>query len=186
MANIERIMFVLSGVHRDYRKTGAIPADELALLNDVAVDANVVADIVLAVEAVEEAGKGSKISMKVVREERDRLLQQIEDANPDLVMALGPVPVKSLFNKGNLVMKELMRQHHEVDGVSAPVIVTHSLENIAAQPGLRQWLRMDLMAAVHGYTETEWVSMLILELLIVIGILSLSCTVLWYRDLLLD
>ena len=153
---IKKVMFILSCVHRDFRKAGAIPANELALLNDVAVEADVDADIVLAVEAVDQAGEGSKISMKVVREERDRLLQQIEDANPDLVMALGPVPVKSLFDKGNMVMKELMRQHHEVDGVSAPVIVSHSLENIAAQPGLKQWLRMDLMAAVHGYTDTEW------------------------------
>ena len=76
---IKRVMFVLTGVHRDYRKIGVIPQNELDLLNKVAIEADVEADIVLAVEALEHAGEGSKITMATVRKERDRLLEQIAE-----------------------------------------------------------------------------------------------------------
>ncbi|KPJ97089.1 MAG: hypothetical protein AMJ55_00280 [Gammaproteobacteria bacterium SG8_15] len=154
---VKSAVFVLGGMHRDVGRTGdAIAPNEIDLLQQVATELRLEVDLFLAVEDPAQAGKGSSVPMNVIREERPRLIEQIERANPDIVVCFGPTAIKSVFNKGNMVQREMMRQKHNAPDVACPVVVTHSMEALAMSPGIKKWIRMDIQAAVEGHVETEW------------------------------
>lgn len=152
----KKVVFVI-GVPGEYALRGdCLSAADAKLLESVALFADVDADILLAVENITCAGQPDKASMKIIREERPRLIAAITAANPEAVICFGPVAVKAVFNRGNKVLDEMLRTAHKVDELVAPVYVTHSLEHAAAKPGVGQWLRFDVHAAVNGMVETTW------------------------------
>jgi DNA polymerase-1 len=145
------------GVPGEFAARGSpLTEADIKLLDSVAKFADVDADIVFAIEDVALAGKPDAVSMAKIREERPRVLAAIEAAKPELVVCFGPVAVKTIFNKGNKVLSEMLRTAHTVPDVPAPVYVTHSLEHAAAKPGVCQWLRFDVHAAVNGLVNTQW------------------------------
>lgn len=152
----KKVVFVL-GVPGEFAARGdPLSAADLRLLDAVAKFADVDATPVFAIEDVDLAGKPDKVSMKAIREERPRVVSQITAAQPDAIICFGPVAVKSVFNKGNRVLSEMLRMAHKVDEFVAPVYATHSLEHAAAKPGVGEWLKFDVHAAVNGMVQTEW------------------------------
>lgn len=163
-------VFVLGSL--DYaaaRKGEALTDATLELLDDITEKAGVDAEIVFAVQDPKHAGKGkAKIKMAAIKEERPRVINEIENAKPDFVMCFGPVATASVFGKGNLVEGELLRKAHHplakvlhdemdlVEDYGPPVYVTFGMENVRWKAGLRKWLVLDVSAAAHGWTDTEW------------------------------
>lgn len=153
---MKRAVFVLGTLSRFARRGDAISAEDFQILNKVADMAEVEAEIVFAVTDLACAGKPAKASMKLIRAERDRLVEEINGHAPDVVIAFGPVAMKALFDKGNLALREHLREGYDIDGITAKVFCTHSLDQVAAKPGMEKWLRLDVQAAVRGYTTTKW------------------------------
>ena len=153
---MKKAVFVLGTLSRFAHRGDAISAEDFKVLADVADKAEVDAEIVFAVTDLACAGKPAKATMKLIRSERDRMVEEINAHHPDLVMTFGPQALKAVFNKGNLSIKEHQREGYDVEDIDAKVFCTHSLAQVAAKPGVQKWLVLDTKAAVNGYTKTEW------------------------------
>lgn len=148
-------VFLIGTMSRFADKGDALSSEDLAVLSQVAENVDLDAHVVFCTHDV-KASKTGKVTMKLLREERERVLGEIAGHNPDLVIAFGPVALKTVFNKGNVVLSECLRQKHEVDDIDAPVYATYSLDMVSAKPGVAKWLTLDARAAVQGYVDTKW------------------------------
>lgn len=152
-------VFVLGTPEVGAAKQGFAFTDQtMKLLESFTQEADVDADIVLVSLDSMDAGKNkAKLKMARIKEERPRVLDEIDQAKPDFVMCFGPVATACVFNKGNLAEAELLRRAHYPLGKSGPpVYVTYSLESLAWKAGIAQWLSLDVRAAANGMPETEW------------------------------
>ena len=139
------------------RRGDALTDATVELLEKVSERANLDVDLVFVSLDSLDAGKNkAKLSMKKIKKERPRVLSEIDQARPDLVICFGPVASACVWGKGNLVEGELLRQAHYPLRPELPVYVTFSIEAMAWKAGLAKWLEMDVYAAAHGQTETEW------------------------------
>lgn len=152
---MKKVVFLLGTLSRNARGKDAMSTDDYMLLNEVSEVVGVDAEVVYCCTDTKAARTG-KVTMKMLRDERDRVLQEIEAHQPDLVLCFGPVALKTVFNKGNVVLAEHLRQRFEVEDIDCPVYFTHSLDHVAARPGMKKWLILDLRAAVEGFADTEW------------------------------
>jgi len=160
---MKKAVFVLGTLSRFAHRGDAVSAEDFKVLARVADAAEVDAELVFAVTDMACAGKPAKASMKLIRAERDRLLDEINSHDPDIVMSFGPVAMKALFDKGNLALREHLREGYDIEGINARVFCTHSLDQVAAKPGVEKWLVLDTKAAVHGFTTTEWGEYVVLD-----------------------
>jgi DNA polymerase-1 len=112
-----------------------------------------------------DAGKSKqKLGMKRIKEERGRVLDEIDQARPDFIVCFGPTATACVFGKGNLSEGELLRQaHYPLGEDRPPVYVTFSLEAMGWKAGLAKWLRLDIGAAANGMAETEWGEYVVLQ-----------------------
>ncbi len=155
----KKAVFVLGSYdYKAIRRGEAVLDSTLEILDEVSNGAGVDAVLVFATQDPLDAGKNkSKIGMRKLRAERPRVLDEIGDARPDFVMCFGPAATASVFDKGNIVQGNVMRQGHRPLGDDGPpVFVTFGMENVRYKAGLIKWLRLDVEAAVNGWTETEW------------------------------
>lgn len=136
----------------------ALTDSTMAMLESITEECNVDATLVFVSLDPMDAGKNkSKLKMKRIKEERPRVLDEIDDARPDFVVCIGPVASACVFGKGNLSESELLRQAHYPLGENGPpVYVTYSLESLSWKAGIAEWLALDIKAAANGQTETEW------------------------------
>ncbi len=150
-------VFVLGTMEYEaVRKGDPLTASTMQILEHASNEANLDADLVFVSLDPKDAGKGkSKLGMKRIREERERVLQEIGEAQADVVICFGPVASACVFGKGNLVEAELLRQKHEVPGMP-PVYVTFGIEGMRWKAGISRWLEMDVLAASRGQVETWW------------------------------
>lgn len=153
---MKKVVFLLGTMSRFAQKGDALSSEDTRILEEVANAADVDASVVFATQSIAASKNPARATMKVLREERDRMLSEIADHNPDLVMVFGPIALKALLNKGNVTLSENLRQKLIVEGVSAPVYITHSMDHVNAKPGMKKWLVLDMQAAVHGFTSTSW------------------------------
>lgn len=160
---MKKAVFILGTLSRFAKQGDAIAAEDFHLLSNVSDAAHVDAEIVFAVTDLAVAGKPQKVTMKMIREERARVLEEIAQHRPDIVIAFGPIAIKCLFNKGNIVLRESLRQGFDLPDVPGQVFCTHSLEQVAAKPGMEKWLRLDVKAAAEGFTTTKWGNYVILD-----------------------
>jgi DNA polymerase-1 len=159
---MKRAVFVLGTMSRHANKGDALSAEDFQILSRVADRAGLDAEVVFATHDI-SAAKTGKVTMGMLREERDRVLKEITDHQPDLVIAFGPVALKSLANKGNVVLSDSLRQKLELEDIAAPVYCTHSLDHVAAKPGMEKWLVLDARAAVEGFVNTRWGEYVVLD-----------------------
>jgi DNA polymerase-1 len=152
----KKVVFVLGTLSKYANKGDALSAEDYRVLDEVAEAADIEADVVFATHDIAAAKNSAKASMAKLRAERQRLLDEIAALEPDVVMVFGPVALKSVMNKGNVTLEEHLRQQIAVDDINAPVYVTHSLDHVAAKPGMIKWLVLDTLSAVNGFKETEW------------------------------
>ena len=160
---MKRAVFILGTMSRYAPRGDPLSSEDLRVLEEVAELADLDASIVFATQSIAAAKNPARATMKVLREERDRMLAEIEGHNPDLVIVFGPIALKALYNKGNITLNENLRQKLEVEGVSAPVYVTHSMDHVNAKPGMKKWLVLDAKAAVNGFTKTQWGDYVVLD-----------------------
>lgn len=154
----KKVVFLLGTLSDSARfKNGdALSRADFDLLSEVADLAGVDAEIVFCCTDVKAAGAGKKVSMKMIRDERQRVLDEVNAHKPDVVVGFGPVALKTVMNKGNVTLAEHQRSRYTVDGLNAPVYFTHSLELVAAKNGARKLLVLDTRAAVDGFVTTQW------------------------------
>jgi len=137
------------------------------LLDDIARAAGLDVELVFVMPDPWDAGKPKpQLGIQRIREERGRVLDEISTVRPDMIFCFGPVASACIWNRGNLVESELLRQTHyplKDEGWDVPVYTTFSLENLGARAGIAKWLRLDVLAAANGLTQTEWGDYEILE-----------------------
>lgn len=153
---MKSVVFLLGTMSRFAPKGDPLSSEDIQVLEDVADSAGVDASVVFATHSIAASKNPARATMKVLREERERMLEEIRAHDPDLVLVFGPIALKALFDKGNITLNENLRQKLEVEGVDAPVYATHSLDHVNAKAGMKKWLILDLKAAVNGFTKTEW------------------------------
>lgn len=148
-------LFVLGHSSLNAAEEGvAISAADLQAMEDISNSAGVDADVVLACEA--KVTWGRKPGIRLIRAERERLLADINKSAAEFVVAFGPVAVAALWDSNKLKARSLRDKVHEVPGVSKPVVVTFSLEELAMKPGLRQHMVIDIQRGVWGKNRCEW------------------------------
>ena len=157
-------VFVLGTMEYEaVRKGDPLTSSTMQILEHASEEANLDVDIVYVSLDPKDAGKGkSKLGMKRIREERERVLQEIGQAQADVVVCFGPVASACVFGKGNLAEGELLRQKHEIAGMP-PVYVTFGIEGMRWKAGIARWLEMDILVASRGQVETQWGEYTILE-----------------------
>jgi uracil-DNA glycosylase len=136
----------------------ALTYETEAILEEMSDIAEVQARCVFAVSDPWQAGKSkSKLSIRAIRAERTRVVDEINADRPDLVVMFGPVAAASVLNKGDLTESDALRREFRPFGDDGPpCYYTFGLENLHQNPGLRKWIELDLMAAVSGNVGTEW------------------------------
>lgn len=162
-----RAVFVLETVDHKARHAPPYLMDAtLALLDEAANKAGLDdVELVFAIEDTALAGQSkTRIGMKKIKQERPRVLSEIDRIKPDLVVCMGPIATASVFGKGNLPEAEMFRQAHhpfahavEQGVVYGPAVYcTIGLGAIRWKAGLRDWLIQDVDAAVHGWGVPQW------------------------------
>jgi DNA polymerase I-like protein with 3'-5' exonuclease and polymerase domains len=167
----KHVVFLVGVLDRNYIKTGeAVSDDTFKIMDDVCRRLDVSSDTVVAVPHDECIGDASFVKMGKldketgkfeppwsIRNYRDDTINDIRNLEPDIVVACGPLALKCLMNKGNVPVKEHLREELDIPELSGIVtIATHSFEQIAAKPGMEKWLALDLHAAIHGQNDPKW------------------------------
>ncbi len=154
----KRAVFVLGSFDfRSIRKGNAYPDATLDMLDEIATNAGCDASVVTCIVDPYKAGwSKTKLGIKRIREQQGRVIDEIAEAKPDVVICFGPVASACVWGKGNLVEGELLRAEHKPMGEDfASVFVTFSLENCKYMAGLRKWLMLDVESAVNGWGEVH-------------------------------
>lgn len=156
---MKKAVFVLGTFEVDaVAKNRALTRRSEELLASLAAAHNLDFEVSIVIQDEFLAGRNKQeIGIDTIREDRPRIVQEINDAAPDIVMCFGPVASACVFDHGSLTEDGLFRREHRPFGPDGPpVFCTYSLENTWRSPGLRQWLALDLEAAVRGHMETVW------------------------------
>jgi DNA polymerase-1 len=155
---MKKVVFLVGVLDRNFSRTkNQISHEDYDIINNVAEKLGVEATIMIAVRDPKLAGKAKDVKMSDMRTFRESTLADIRNVEPDVVVACGPVALKCLLNKGNVPLKEHLREDIAVQDLPGTLcVVTHSLEQIAAKPGMDKWLMLDVHAALNGRTETTW------------------------------
>lgn len=142
----------------------AMTAHDWGVLSRVSDQLGLDAHIVFAVQDPSCAGNTKKVTMKLMRAERERVVDEITTIAPDFIVCLGPTAVQCAVNKGNQPLTNYMRKQFEFDGIpGVPTYATQSLDMVRAKPGAEKWLVLDITAALRGYVETKWGEYIVLQ-----------------------
>lgn len=147
-------MFIIGVLGKDAINGHALSPENMELLGALAEDNGLDADIVFAVEDVKFAGEEKKVKLVDIKKERGRLVQQINEASPEFVFCFGRIATSAAFGKGSVTLDNLRRRAHRSPDFGGDVYVCDSLQRLAAQPGIRKWLTLDIAAAINGWSET--------------------------------
>jgi len=133
--------------------------EEWAWMEGVTERLQIHAHPIWVVQDYEAAGTGrSDLGISRIRRERPRVVSEIDREGPfDLVVCFGPVASACLSARGDLVESEVLRRAWEWLGPTGPPVwVTFSMENARRSPSMREWIELDLEAAVRGAWVTEY------------------------------
>lgn len=156
---MKKAVFVLGTYEYEaVRFNRALTSETEQLLGDLSDLAGLSACVVFAIGDPWMAGRSkNKIPISAIRDERERVITEVSAARPDLVVMFGPVAAASILNKGNLTEAQLMRAEHRPFGDDGPpAYYTFGIENFKANPGIRKWMELDVMAAESGNVGTTW------------------------------
>lgn len=154
---MKAVVFLLGQPYRDAPRTGdALSAEDFSMIEEVGERLGVMIHTVMSIPD-DKYAHPKKVPMKVLREHRDGVLAEILEYEPAAVVACGPMALHCLLGKGNVPVSEHLRQTLVVDELPGiPVVATHSIEQVAVKQGMKKWLVLDTLAALHGQTETKW------------------------------
>lgn len=162
---MKKVVFLLSTFDRNAKRTGESISDaDYAVIDTVATKLQVEADIVFVAPGMKLAGGTKDLNMATMREHRSDCIARINSIRPDVVVACGPWPLKCLVNKGNVTLKEHLRETIDIPELPGIVVVaSQSMEMISSKPGMDKWLMLDTHAALFGKTVTKWGKYIILK-----------------------
>lgn len=150
------VVFLLGTVSRAAMEEGETLCNaDIVSLEHISEKAGVEADIVLACQNKATWGRGSKASVKQVKAERHRVLQEVHDLAPEMVVAFGKTAAQCIFGRG-VQMKDVIHQEIEHPDWPCGVWVTHSLEEASMKPGLVKYVGIRLLAAAKGELDVRW------------------------------
>jgi DNA polymerase-1 len=154
---MRKAVFVLGVLDRCARD-GHAPLSEntLSLLKALARGNDLDVQVVVAVPEQACAGAERDASMDKIRKHRGKVVEKINAFAPDFVFCFGKVAAASVMDRGNVVLEQVARKAHDVPGVAGRVVVLDGMGRVEAQPGVAQWLHLDMAAALDGHTETVW------------------------------
>ena len=152
------VVFLIGNPYRDADRTDeALSAEDFMMIDRVAKTVGVTINIVLVSHDVMWAQKKKKPSMAHIKERRPEVLEEILEYDPVAVVACGPTALHCLLNKGNVPVKEHLREVLTVPELPGTTcVVTHSIEMVSWKSGMEKWLVLDTLAAIHGQTKTRW------------------------------
>ncbi|RLG94107.1 hypothetical protein DRO27_05235, partial [Candidatus Bathyarchaeota archaeon] len=153
---MRKAVFLVATLCKDPTPQFPLRDTDLELLGAIADEAGLEAEVVFVTTEAKYAGAEKKLRAPILKAAHSRVLEEIGAINPDYVFAFGRMAMACLINKGSSVLKHYRRKANDIEGVACPVFVTDSLSRIMVQPGIRKWLRLDILAAVRGYNETQW------------------------------
>ncbi len=154
---MRKVVFLVPTLDRCARTMG-MPFRPLnaKILKTLAQENNLDVTVVVAVNDDRYFGSEGKLKIAHTRLERDRVVAEINAADPELIFCFGAKAAYSAFDKGNVVLYELARSGHEIEGIKGKVFVLDSLSRAGAQPDIVKWMRLDLQAALNGFHGTQW------------------------------
>lgn len=156
---MKRVVFVLGTYEREaIRQHGTAMTDATFRIFEEACDnIGCEGEFVYVVPDAGYAGtKANEIKMVTMRHHRERVVQQIRDLRPDLVLGCGPLPLAFLLNKKKALENHL-RTRIEAPGLEGLTVgATRSVEQFYAKPGSAIWLTIDAMAIMAGFTAPKW------------------------------
>ena len=97
----------------------------------------------------------NKITMKILRQERPRVIAEIESLNPDAVICCGPVATACVFGKGNMSEERTFRRRFYPFGEDRmPVFCTFTPERARYTHDMKRLLLNDIKWAVEHIDRT--------------------------------
>ena len=157
MTSQPKAVFLIPVLGEFAHRGDALTANDWHVLSRLADNLGVDAHAVFAVQDGQYAGNAKSLTVTAMRAERERVLFEIREHNPDFIACFGPVALMCALSKGNQPLANYLRRSFEfVDLPGVPTYATQSLEMVRANPGAEKWLTLDLRAALDGYTETKW------------------------------
>jgi DNA polymerase I-like protein with 3'-5' exonuclease and polymerase domains len=152
-----KAVFLIGVYDNVARRTGnPLSNENLAMLTKLSDDNDLDVTVIFAVEQIKFSGLERNVKLADIRDERSRVVKEIAAAQADIVFCFGKTAASSCFNRGSIVLSDVGRRCHTIDDIGGRVFVVDSLSRVAAQPGIEQWLHMDVKAACDGYGETVW------------------------------
>lgn len=142
----------------------ALSTSTIDLLDRATREANIDASLVfVSLDPIHASRTKRDISMRIIREERPRVLSEISSANPDFIICFGPIASACVFNAGNLVEDDMLRRRFFPMGDDqCPAYVTMTVERARYTHALQSWLVEDIQwcASMSGENINRPVSVL--------------------------
>jgi DNA polymerase-1 len=152
-----KVVFLVGTLDRCAKTTGApFTQANHDLLMALAEDNKLDVTVVTAVSDSRFFGREKNIKLADIKEERPRVIQEINEADPDIIICFGRAAAMSAFGKGGIVLGDVGRRAHSIGDIRGRVYVVDSLSRALAQDGIRDWLHLDVRAAVLGYDGTTF------------------------------
>lgn len=154
---MKTVVFLLNVFDSGFRSGDFISEKNWEIIDEIAKKLAIDAQIVFAAPSPLVAGKPQDVTMTLMRQYRSETIKRIKSHKPDVVVACGAWPLKCLVNKGNVTLREHLRESIDIpDLPGVTVVASQSIEMISANPGMDKWLVLDTYAALFGKVNTEW------------------------------
>ena len=151
-----KVVFLLGTVSRHAQEAGeCISNADVEACEHISEKAGVDCDIVICCQDKATWAKGSKVTLKELRAERERAKLEILSYEPEMIVCFGKGPAQMIFNRG-VKVGDLRHRQHELEEWPCPVWVTSSLEEASMKPGLVKFMGFDLLHAAKGETDVRW------------------------------
>ncbi len=150
------VIGVCDNTARDRYRPQPLTDENMQFISDLSDANGLDVTVVFGIEDKKLSGNEKDVKLKDIRNERGRLLEQIAEAQPELVVCFGRVAASAVFGKGSIVLDSLRRTANTHPDIPGRIFVCDSLQRLAVQPGLRKHIERDVYAFVNGFVTTEF------------------------------
>jgi uracil-DNA glycosylase family 4 len=141
----EKIVFLHDCLHRKQGKTYQFPDKQFGILSQLLEKSDLPSDSYQFVAAIKCANlTEDDVTTKMFHEHREYLEEDIKSLNPDLIIPLGNLALKTLTKKSGITMKRGKEFWINVDDVEIPVVPTLHPFSLYAEPKVRKLFLQDV------------------------------------------
>jgi DNA polymerase I-like protein with 3'-5' exonuclease and polymerase domains len=112
--------------------------------------------IVFAVTQRTRAGDEKSVKIGDIHAERERVVREIQEVEPEYVFLLGRSALFCAFGRGGITLDEHRRRSLQCEGFPERTYLVDGLSRVQAQSGIAKWVKRDIGAALNGWDKTEW------------------------------